>query len=286
MNAEVIDFALARAQLARTPTTRTTIVVRVATMKADEEIYRYLGFSDDMPLEEVQRVIATAFSLPGHTPSPAHFTSADTTVGTVGTVGTVLHPGHGPFSFIWGLWRFDLWRVEALPRDDATPDAVCVAGCGSIDGGAFDISEVNRRLVGEDWANGILHQVRDEVRDVITRSKQHDFILLLHALDVGKGGVDKHARDVARTLPRERTDMARDAYWCTVLALACLGDAQTTDSVTQSTFAALGWGDHSAAEIRALCAGSLVRLTALGALGPRRVPPVARLEIFRELVRR
>ncbi|MDY5784834.1 hypothetical protein [Corynebacterium sp.] len=282
-DAGVIDFAgaaLARARRAGTSASPTTLVVRVSTLKADEDIYRYLGLNSDLPLTEVQRVIAAAFSLPDDTPTPAQFST------DAATLGEALSGANPPLSFTWGLWRFDLFRAGAYPRDAATPNAVCIAGAGDFTDAPFDITEVNRRLVGDDTANGVLATIHPEARDVITRSRMFDFVLLLQALDVGKEGVDKRARDVARTLPRERSPEARDAYWCVVLGLACLADAPTTNSVIESTFRALGWPAHTADEIRALCAGSLVRLAAIGAYGPGQAAPVERVDVFRELLRR
>lgn len=279
--APVIDLALARARRAAAERPRSTLVVRVSTMKADEEVFRYFGFDEDIPLGEVQRAITTAFSLPDAPAAPAHFNS-----GGAGRLGAALRQHPTTLSFVWGLWRFRIEHTESHPRDAATPPAVCIAGSGDFCGTALDIAEVNRRLIGEERLDDVLRPVRGEIRDIIARSRMYDYVLLLQALDVGRGGVDKRARDVAATLPRERGGRARDAYWSVLLALACFADAETTDSITETMFRALGGGDMDAAGIRALCAGSLVRLASLGVYGPGRAAPVDRLDTFRELLRR
>ena len=278
--APVIDLALARARHAGTPH-RSTLVVRVATMKADEEVYRYIGFAEDAPLAEVQHAIAVAFSLPESTPAPAQFTAA-----RGDTLGEVLPVGHGPFSFTWGLWRFDMRRVETHPRDASTPPAVCLAGAGEFGDATFDITDINRRLIGDDRADDVLRAARPAVRDVITRSRMFDYVLLIQALDLGRGGADTRAREAAASLPRERSPEGRDAYWCVLLGLACFADGGTTDSVIESTFEALGWERRTAAEVRDLCSGSLVRLASLGVYGPGRTSPVERVDVLRELLRR
>lgn len=279
--APVIDLALARARRSGAPPRRRTLVVRVATMKSDEEVYRYLGFADDARLPEVQHAIAVAFSLPDAQPAPARFSGAPGD-----TLGEALRGGRGPFTFTWGLWRFDLQRVEEYPRDRSTPAAVCLAGSGDFGDTPFDITGINRRLIGDDRADDVLRAARPEVRDVITRSRMFDYVLLVQALDLGCGGVDKRAREAAETLPRERGSEGRDAYWCVVLGLACFADAETTDAVIESTFEALGWPRRTADEVRDLCSGSLVRLAALGVFGPGRTSPVERVEVLRELLRR
>lgn len=280
--APVIDLALARARLGPSRRRGSTLVVRVSTMKADEEIYRYIGLDEDLALAEVPRVIATAFSLPDAPPAPAHFAGAPGAAAP-GTLGEALRDG---FSFTWGLWRFDLELAQRHPRDGATPPAVCIAGAGDLGGEPFDIAAVNRRLIGDDRADDILRAVRPELRDVIVRSRMFDYVLLLQALDVEAGGVDKRAREAAATLPRERSARGRDAFWCVLLALACFADEETTDTITESTFEALGWGFMTAPEVRELCAGSLVRLASLGVWGPGEAAPVDRLEVFRALLRR
>ncbi|SDS63668.1 hypothetical protein [Corynebacterium timonense] len=277
--APVVDLALARARREASRRSRFTLVARVSTMKADEEIFRYIGFDEATTLREAQRVVATAFVLDDAPPAPSHFSRSGR------TLGDVLRPGSGPLHYSWGLWRFVFELAETYPRDEATPPAVCIAGAGDFGDTPFDIAEVNRRLIGDDRAADVLRSVRPELREVVTRSRMFDYVLLLHALDVRRGGVDKRVRDAAARLPRERTAKGRDAYWSVLLGLACFADEDTTDSIISSTFAALGWGHCPASQVRSLCAGSLVRLAGLGVYGPAESAPVDRLDIFRELLR-
>ncbi|WJY67073.1 hypothetical protein [Corynebacterium auris] len=277
--APVINLALARARRDATRRARSTLVARVSAMVADEEIFRYIGFDEATPLSDVQRILATAFSLDDAPPAPTHFSRAGH------TIGEVLRGHSEPLFYSWGLWRFTFQLVELYPRDRATPPAVCIAGSGDFGAAPFDIAEVNRRLIGEDRAADVLRSVRPELREVVTRSRMFDYVLLLQALDVRRGGVDKQARNTAARLPREQTAKGRDAYWCVLLGLACFADEETTDAIIESTFAALGWEPCPADKVRALCAGSLVRLAGLGVYGPAESAPVERLDVFRELMR-
>ena len=74
------------------------------------------------------------------------------------------------------------------------------------------------------------------------------------------------------------------------LALSCMGGRALTDSVVETSMAALGWVDDDGEElhgsdIRELCTASLDVLASLGAYGVDAAAPVDRLDIYRALVR-
>lgn len=280
--APVIDLALLRPRSG----VRATLILRVSAMKGDEEIYRYLGVDESSTLDDVARTLVVAFGISGHCPVPAGFTtepgqpSASSRISAEFTLGEALEGTRSTIFYHWGLWRFELELVEAYPRDDATPPAVCIAGAGDFGEIPLNITAINRELIGDDTAERVLRHIREEARDVIVRSSMYDFVLLLEALDLGR---DVAVRTSIRELPRERTRAGRDAFWSVCLALTCLADAETTDLIITTTYDNLGYPGVSAQRVRELCSGSLVRLAGLGVYGEGQVAPVARLDIFREL---
>lgn len=286
--ATVIDLALVRPPRGR----RSTFLLRLSAMKGDEEAYRYIGIDDASLLPDLARVIDIAFDLPASDTAPAGFTReagephADTLINPESTLGDAFGAGRTTIYYNWGLWRFDIELAEVYPRDESTPRAVCVAGSGDFGFAPLHITDINRALIGDDTANDVLRLTRPEIGDIVMRSNIFDFILLLKALDLARPtDVSPQQLEVLAQLPRERTRPGQDAFWSVVLGLACLADADTTDSVISSTFAALGYGSVSAAKVRELCAGSLVRLAGLGAYGAAETAPVTRLDVFRELLR-
>lgn len=283
--APVFDLTLLRPRSG----SRSTFMLRVSVNVGDEEAYRYLGIAEASSLHDVSRAVATAFGLSAQ---PAGFTTEpaeprpDTVLDPATTLSDALTGARTTIYYHWGLWRFDLELVEAYPRDDATPPAVCIAGSGAFGTEGLNISEINRDLIGEDIAADVLKLTRAEVRDVVARTSMYDFVLLLKALDLGREtDLPASVRASTSKLPRERTAAGRDAFWAVVLALACFADAETTDSIITSTYASLGHPKLPARKVRHKCAGSLVRLAAIGAYGASEVAPVERLDTFRALLR-
>lgn len=296
--AAVVDFDAARSRLKGIPpATRPnhrTLLVRCGAMVADEEVLRHIGINGESTLDEVQRVLQTAFAVPDDQPSPTRFTEEEDDAGRLDActeLGCYLRDVGDTLYFHWGLWRFTLSLADAYPRDAATPAALCVAGTGDFGDRPFDISAINAQLIGPSAIETVLAGACEEVRDVVTRSRTMDFLPLLQALDLARAAeLDREAARTIEALPRERTPRARDAFWCTVLALSCLADDATTDDILEATMAALDWaGDDgeplSAQDVRTLCAGSLVRLARIGGYGPGQASPVDRLDIFRAILR-
>ena len=91
-------------------------------------------------------------------------------------------------------------------------------------------------------------------------------------------------------MPREVTHEGKDAFWSMALALSCMGGAELTDSVVETTMDALGWVNDdgtalSGADVRELCAASLQQLAGIGAYGAESAAPVDRLDMYRALLR-
>lgn len=291
--ASVVDLDAARARLRGTRSSR-TLLVRCCTWLADEEVLRHIGLSSDSSLEDAQRAIHTAFAVPEDIPTPSRFTrhhgdsgrldAADSLGGYLRNPGDVLY-------FHWGLWQFTLTLMDIYPRDAATPRALCVAGAGDFAGEPFDVAAINAQLLGPSAVETVMASVRPDVVDVVTRSRAMDFLPLLQALDLARPAeLAPGVTDVLDSLPRERTQQARDDFWCTVLALSCLVDSATTDDVAESAMAALGWtaADGSllrARQIEQLCAGSLVRLASVGGFGAGGKSAVDKLDLYRALLR-
>ena len=291
--ASVVDLDAARARLRGVRRSR-TLLVRCGTSLADEEIIRHIGLCSDSSLEDVQRALHIAFAVPGDTPTPSRFTVAPADSGRLeltATLGEFLRDGGDELFFHWGLWCFRLTLLDTYPRDTATPRALCVAGAGDFAGSPFDVSAINAQLLGPLAVENVMASVRPEVVDVVSRSKAMDFIPLLQALDLSRPAyLTPSVDDILQTLPREKTPQARDAFWCTLLALSCLVDDATTDDVTESAMAALGWSaaDGSplcASQIQQLCAGSLVRLASVGGYGAGGRSAVDKLDLYRALLR-
>lgn len=280
--APVVDLALARSRRGAGE----TLLLRVSAMKGDEEAYRYVGVDGAGPLGDVARVIAVAFALPSHPVTPAGFCAPSGAVPQDRQLSQVFSGEQTTIFYTWGLWRFTIELAQRYPRDNSTPPAVCVAGSGDFGREPFRIAEVNRALLGDDMANDVLRHSHPEVRELVARSHMYDFVLLLKALGADHAPeVGEPERARIRQLPRERTRAGRDAFWTVALALACLADDETTDTIISTTYASLGYEGVPAAEVRRRCAGSLVRLASLGAYGAAEDAPADRLDIFRELLR-
>lgn len=273
-----------------------TLLVRCATMLADESVLRHIGLNSESTLDDVQRILEICFTVPEGPPSPTRFTRDAADPGRLDTgteIGVYLQAPGDELFFHWGLWQFELTLLDIYPRDDATPHALCVAGAGDFAETPFDIPAINAELLGPSAIENVMEGVRDEVADVVDRSRTMDFLPLLQALDLPRAvELAPGTADTLATLPREQTDIGRDAFWCTLLALSCLADDDaTTDDVIETTMAALGWtsaggGVLPAAAVRQLCAGSLVRLASVGGYAAGGVSSVDKLDMYRALLRR
>ncbi len=279
---------LGSARPAREPA---TVILQVANVRADSEVHRQVGVNAALTLEELQEVLAICFDFPTEG-TPWHFYGHRQVRLDPGlSVGEALpYPG-SRIDFTWGLWDFSLQVAAVYPRDADTPRALCVGGSGAFSG-PFDITGINARLTGRKAIAAVLEQVVPPVRDVVLRSKLLDFVPLLQAMDLSREpDLAPPVRAALDGLPREVTEEGRDAFWSMVLALACLGTDDLTDSVLETTMDALGWVDaagqpRSAADIRLSCAASLDVLAELGACGPHQMAPVDRLDLYRALLRR
>ncbi|QTH59694.1 hypothetical protein J5O04_00655 [Corynebacterium hindlerae] len=233
------------------------------------DVYRHIGVNDTMCLGELSRVLNISF---GFDPAePATF------------------PGHNPadripdeFTYEWGLWTVDVRVVDAYPRDEGTPRALCIGGAGSLNDD-FNLATVNTELTGRETVSAVLSLAHPELRELIERGSLYDFVPLLQAIDL------RQALQPASEFPLESDPAARDAYWAMVLVLSCFSDPDMSDQLLEGTMAALGWVEDdgsplTAAAIRALCSSSLARLAELGAYGRHAKSPVDRLEIYRNLL--
>lgn len=293
--AAVVDFDAARARLrSHGRESQRTLLVRCATMRADEEILRHIGINSESSLDQVKRIIEIVFAVPDGHPAPVRFTFGPTDSGRLDSsteLGSYLTDFGDALYFHWGLWRFELSLLDTYPRDDATPSALCVAGTGDFADTLFDVPSINAQLLGPATIENVLGRVRDDVIDVVSRSRTMDFLPLLQALDLARPvDLPPHVEGTLRSLPREHTQLPRDAFWCTVLALSCLADDETTNDIIETTMSALGWADeaghpYSAEAATSLCAGSLVRLASVGGYGPG-ASAVDKLDMYRALLRR
>lgn len=250
-------------------------------MQPDREVHRHIGVNDSMTLEELSTILQICFDLDRE--APCNFgEDLDCSRAVAGLT---------EFTFTWGLWEFHLRAVDVYPRDEDTPRALCVGGSGSFPGSHFDLTAINAELTGEDTIHEVLNLAAPDVRRIIERTKLFDFVPLLQALDLNRD-VELAAEDMAvlDSLPREVTSEGADAFWVTIMGLACLAGQETTDSVISTTFDALGWVDDDGQamdpeEIRSLCAASLDQLEKLGVYGAGAVSPVERLDFYRALLR-
>lgn len=290
MSSKVTDLAQVRAD--RGDAAR-TLLCQVSNVRADAEVHRQIGFSDALTLTELHHILEVCFGLPEED-SPWHFFEHHD------ARGERIDPHHAVREFLrregeqmdyaWGLWDFEIVVVETYPRDGGTPEALCVGGSGSFHT-PFDLTAVNAELTGQETIDEVLELVVAPVRALIERTRLYDFVPLLQALDLHRDiAVDAPTLSQLRTLPREVTNEGKDAFWSMALALSCMGGRELTDSVVETSMAALGWVDDNGEELRGpeirdLCSASLDVLASLGAYGVNAAAPVDRLDIYRALVR-
>lgn len=271
-----------------------TIILQVSNVRSDGEVHRHVGVNDALTFHELHGVLATCFGLGAESSPWAFFVH-------VHARGERIDPGHNLREFItrvgdqldytWGLWDFTIQAADIYPRDADTPQALCIGGSGAFQGRSFDLTEINSRLTGQDTIDAVLGTVAGGARSVISRSKLFDFVPLLQAMDLNREPeVDASVARQLASLPREVTTEGTDAFWSTVLGLACMSDDETTNTVAETTMVALGWHDESgkplsAAQVRDLCSSSLRVLSDVGGAGPSALPPVDRLDVYRALLR-
>lgn len=270
-----------------------TVIVQASNIRDDAEVHRHIGVNDAITLAELHEVLVTCFDMPDED-SPWHFFEHEA------ARGTRISPQHQVSEFLWhegdqidytwGLWDFSLVVAEVYPRDGGTPQALCVGGSGSFPGSQFDLTQVNAALTGQETITAVLTQAAPAVRDVIERSRLYDFVPLLQAMDLSRRvELTPEVERRVRRLPREKSMEGQDSFWANVMALACMGGEELTDSVVSTTMEGLGWVDDdgstlTAAEVRRLCQASLDELESLGVWGDKALPPVERLDLFRALL--
>ncbi|MHA2787792.1 hypothetical protein ACXZ66_01375 [Corynebacterium sp. S7] len=271
-----------------------TLLISVATNVAGEEVIRHIGINENLQLGQLGEIVSVAFNL-GQESAPRGFT-------VEGSGNRWLDPHHGVAEFLthegdglyyhWGLWTFSVVLGDKWLRDEGTPRALCVGGVGDFGGEPFDLSHINKQLTDDGVAREVLAKTRPEVVEIIQRSGIFDFVPLLHAMDLGRSvRLDDEVAHTLQGLPREISRQGIDAFWATVLGLACLASEDLTDQVVEETMEALGWVDeqgssYSAQEIKGMCATSLNELQRVGGYREPTLAPVDRLELYRELLRR
>lgn len=269
-----------------------TLILQVSNVQPDAEVHRHMGVTDAATFAELHKVLGVVFGLDAspEEASPWHFYCVTKRINPEHRLRDFLRREGDTVQLQWGLWEFTLSVAEVYPRDAGTPRALCVGGSGSFPGTRFDLTGINAALTGEETISEVLRLVRPEVRSVIERSRLYDFVPLLQALDLARP-VDPALAQRVSGLPREVTELGRDAFWCVVLALACLGEETLTAHVAATTMEALGWVEDdgsaiSAMSVREYCPASVERLLELRACGPDQLSALDRLDIYRALLRK
>ena len=296
--ASVTDIRAARGRgdplvrLAREPL---TVICQVSNVRADAEVHRQIGLNDALSFHDLHDVLTVCFDLPDED-SPWHFfehhDARGKRIDPTHQVSEFLWRVGSQVDYTWGLWDFSLVVADIYPRDAGSPRALCVGGSGSFPGSSFNLTAVNAALTGQDTIDEVLELVTEEVRQIVERTRLYDFVPLLQALDLEReGDISPQTKRVRASLPREVTSQGKDAFWSTVLGLACLSGPEVTDSVIETTMNALGWVDDDGSELAAdqarhVCEASLRALAEIGGLGEKKASPVERLDIYRALLRR
>ena len=219
MNAGVTDIAQARAKRANSVVSLKreplTIICQAANIRADGEVHRQIGFSDALTFTELHRVLRICFGLPEEE-SPWHFyehtEARGPRIDPERQASEFLWREGDQIDFAWGLWDFELVVAEIYPRDNGTPEALCVGGSGSLFQ-PFELTSVNRELTGQEVTDEVFSAVSSPVRDLIERTKLYDFVPLLQAMDLGREtDLTPHTSRVLASLPREVTHEGKDAF--------------------------------------------------------------------------
>lgn len=221
-----------------------TLIIGAVLAEEPQVVHRQFGINDRLTLRELSDALRVMFGWPGES-APTKFTLDGTAgigsgagaggAGGVGAglglsvnvpldtiIGDVLQDVGDTLTWHWGLWDHRLDVREAFARDEATPDALCIGGSGTIDGlwrggrvanlvapGAAgtvgvvpspgggvnaadgsdvadgpDIAAINELLTGEQSIRNTLSTAREDVVDLIERSGVFEFVPLLQALDL------------------------------------------------------------------------------------------------------
>lgn len=304
-----------------------TLIIGAVLNEEPKVVHRQFGINDRLTLRELSDALRIMFGWPGES-APVKFTldgvasrgvvagpgaargrtagrggvAAEETVSVTvpqdTVIGDVLQDVGDTLTWHWGLWDHRLDVREAFARDEATPDALCIGGSGTIDAPADgpDIAAINERLTGEQSILNTLSTAREDVVDLIERSGVFEFVPLLQALDLKRspGGTctpEECAR--MRALPAEDPGDAagRDAALATILCLSALTDEDIRHDVTSHVMDSLGWVADDGTpltgeDVEELCPSTWAVLEELGIVGEEQVGAVAKLDLLREALRR
>ncbi|WP_448851798.1 hypothetical protein [Corynebacterium sp. 335C] len=116
-----------------------TLVIGATLLGEPETVVRTFGINDRLPVRRLGAALRRMFGWPDDEP-PSRFTlgapGADPApeVPPDWLIGEVLVEPGDVLTWHWGLWTHRLRVREAFLRDDATPDVLCIAASGTIDG--------------------------------------------------------------------------------------------------------------------------------------------------------
>ncbi|MDO5030343.1 MAG: hypothetical protein Q4E11_07130 [Corynebacterium sp.] len=312
-----------------------TLIIGASLEEEPTSVHRVFGVNDQLDLRQLSHLLAvifgwgeervpTKFQLPGsEVEAAAQFdankpsaidveTFADTAVDVPQStkIAEVLQDPGDILIWQWGLWKHVLQVREAFARDEATPDALCIGGSGTIHAlgdteapESVDIAAINRELTGRDSIQNTLSTTRADVVDIIERSGVFEFVPLLQALDLQKSEpttlalTDREAQGVVkrlRALPMEGAEedpAGHDAALVELLCLAALTSDELRHDVAEHVMERLGWQADDGTpltgeDIEELASASWAEMCALGLAGDDALSPVERLDLLREALRR
>lgn len=310
-----------------------TLIIGASLEEEPRSVHRVFGVNDQLDLKALSRVLAivfgweereglsvpTKFQLPGSAVEAAtrlavgKATRPDATpnvdIPLATTIAEVLQAPGDTLIWQWGLWTHVLQVREAFARDDATPDALCIGGSGTIralgdaEAEEVDIAAINRELTGRDSIQNTLAATRSDVVDIIEASGVFEFVPLLQALDLHRSGptelelngeVGESVVKRLRALPLESAADNPAGHAAALVEMLCLAALTSDDlrhDVASHVMERLGWeGDDglplSGEDVEELAAESWAEMCALGLAGEDALSPVARLDLLREALRR
>ncbi|PRQ10425.1 hypothetical protein C1Y63_11520 [Corynebacterium sp. 13CS0277] len=266
LGADIIPLAARRHTPRHTPRAPRTVILRARVDGATPPAVRHLGINDALSLTHLQHALGVAFGV-GEGPWLAE--DSECIHQLLGEVGCAVR-------LHWGLWNVDVETLDSYPRDQGTPQALCIGGSGDFLGEEFNPTRINAILTGDDVAAVVLSHTHPDVVDIIERSGIFDFVALVQALGV----VDQPPTGIDR--PRGvpvHAGRGRDAAWVLLLAAACLGDEATTADIVESTMEALGWDNTPLEAARYLAPGVAQRLASIQAQ-----PSIEQVATYRQLL--
>lgn len=116
-----------------------TLIIGATLLGEPETVVRTFGINDRLPVRDLGAALHRMFGWPDDEP-PSRFTlgAADDVaapeVPPDWLIGEVLLDAGDVMTWHWGLWAHRLRVREAFLRDDATPDVLCIAASGTING--------------------------------------------------------------------------------------------------------------------------------------------------------